>query len=101
MRSSPNRQPVQLPSHVRPSRGSRRRERSQDLRLAGLFVLRNRTRPHQRGNRIHCHLEQRTGTDSVNVICEDGLEKWGTRADDSGIEVRKILEPDSIQIYSN
>jgi len=29
---------------------------------------------------IHWHLEQRTGKDSINVICEDGLEKWGTRA---------------------
>ena len=31
---------------------------------------------------IHWHLDQRTGMDSVNVICEDGLEKWGTRAEE-------------------
>jgi hypothetical protein len=34
-----SRQPVQLPSRVHPSCGSRHRERSRDLRLPELFVL--------------------------------------------------------------
>ena len=44
---------------------------------------------------IHRHLEQRTGKDSINVICEDGLEKWGTRVraegrrESNSIKVRK------------
>jgi len=42
-------------------------------------------RPEMNTYCIHCHLEQRTGMDSINVICKDGLEKWGTRADEGTV----------------